>query len=108
MSYVNAAAAHWAPTDPNRQILANTGTTEAVSTVLPMGQYASLKVGEVAVRVRFAKESFSAMVSSTDVYFAAGETYHWLVQEFSQYVAVEAEDGASAYQVWVWPSSPKV
>lgn len=108
MSYITAAAAHYAPTDVNKQTLANTGATESVTTELPKGVYCTLKVGATPVRVRFSAITGSALVGTTDVLFAAGDTYHWIVQDHSKFVAVEAADGSSAYQVWVWVSSPKV
>lgn len=109
MSYPDAASAHFAPTQPI--LLADTGATEdSNAEALPGGKYATLKVGATAIRVRFLGEAaVTGAVSSTDLLLNAYERYDWVVvPNRSDFVYCEAADGASAYQVWLWPSSPPV
>jgi hypothetical protein len=91
--------------DPQR--LAGTGATGAENSIaLPMSRYATLKVAATAVRVRFGATAPEA--DTTDVYLAAGESFAWYVEQSSQFVSVQAADGAAAYEAHVWCSSPKV
>ena len=107
MTYPNAADSMLAPHAP--YILTDTGTTEdSNAVVLPGGKYASLKVGAVAVCVRFAGEvGLSAAVDATTALILnSWETFHWVVEpNRTDVVYAEAADGVSVYKVWVWPSS---
>jgi hypothetical protein len=98
-----------APVAPHKfTVLANTGTTERTNAkALPNGKFATLKVGKTRIRVVWTRESgLSNIVGSTDFILEAGERFDWVVSEVTQYVYIEAEDGSTAYQAWLWTSSP--
>lgn len=109
MSYPDAASAHLAPKKP--VYLSGTGTAED-SNITPLtgGCYATLKAGAASLRVRFLGEaSVAGAVATTDLLIAANERYDWVVEpKKTDFVYVEAGDGAAAYEAWVWTSSPPV
>lgn len=88
--------------------LAGTGTTEDTNdTALTNKEMATLLVGSVAVRVAWHSATGSGSeVATTDLRLPAGGRHDWLVDgAFDDFVSVEAADGASAYEAWVWTSS---
>lgn len=96
-------------TVPNKeQRLANTGTTESSnSTALDAHRFATLKVGSVAIRATWhASTGLATQTATTDMLIQAGEFYHWWVTPDRRVVYIEAGDGASTYEAWVWNSSP--
>jgi hypothetical protein len=96
-----------APYDEQR--LANTGTTESSNaTGLVVGSMATLVVGGVAVRVRWrGSAGLATQVATTQQIVPAYGRIDWTVLKGkSEYVYVEAADAASAYEAWVWSSSP--
>lgn len=92
----------------NLQYLADTGTTEDETTVaLSNGKLATLLVGpDAAVRVHWSSAT-SITVATTDPAIGAGRAITWTVDANSQHLAIEAADGTSAYEAWVWTSSPE-
>jgi hypothetical protein len=95
-----------APTQEQR--LANTGTTESTNaTALTDGAMATLLVGAVAVRVAFlAATGGGSAVETTDPIIGAYQRFDWKVSgAYDDFVAIQAADGASAYEAWVWTSS---
>jgi hypothetical protein len=89
------------------QRLAGTGATGTETTVaLPVGRYATLQVAGEAIRYRLGATAPEA--DTTDVYLAAGQSFSWYVEQSTQWVSVQAADGAAAYEAHVWCSSPKV
>jgi len=110
--YINALAPVRAPSDDlaapiQTQLLAGTGTTEAHNaTALVMGGAATLQAGENAIRVSFRSAAGgAAQVATTSMRIAAGTSVNWYVTKYDQHVYVEAADGASAYEAWVWTSN---
>lgn len=89
------------------QLLAGTGTTEAHNaTALIKNGQGTLQAGENAVRISFRSAAGgAAQVSTTSMRIAGGTSISWLVTEYTKHVYVEAADGASAYEAWVWSSS---
>lgn len=94
------------PRKPDR--LAGTGTTEDLTTTpLTVGPYATIVVGSVAVRVELNNDpTATGQVATTDVVLAANSRFDWEVELSTRYVHVEAADGTSAYECWVWQSGP--
>lgn len=110
--YINELSMVRAPSDDDvvpaqGQLLANTGTTESHNaTALTAGSQGTLQVGENAVRVSFRQNGGgAAQVATTSMRVAGGTSVNWLVTDMDKYVYVEAADGASAYEAWVWNSS---
>ncbi len=90
------------------QHLAGTGTTEATNaTALTAGAMATIKVGAVAVRVKFlGSAGGGSAVAITDLALAPYDRIDWIVQTGKDaHVAIEAADGTSAYEAWAWTSS---
>ncbi len=109
MAYTEAANAVLAPT--STQYLTGTGTVEAHNTVaLDSGVYATIKVGEEAIRVTFrGAVGESARVATTDLILGAFERFDWVVRPGqTSVVYAQAADGAALYEAWVWSSSTKV
>lgn len=97
-----------ASSDPRgAQRLAGTGTTEAATTVaLTPSRFATLVVGAAAVRITFHTDAPAAgSVATTSTILGAYSRYDWFVDPYTRHVAVEAADGAAAYEAWVWTSS---
>lgn len=94
------------PLGPDR--LAGTGTTEDHNTTaLNVGQFATLMVGDTAVRVSFRSATGgSGQVATTDMIIAANKDFPWLVFDATKVVYIEAADGSSAYEAWLWQSNP--
>lgn len=93
----------------NKVRLANTGTTESKNTVaLTSGSLATISVSAAAaIRVNWAGTS-SVTCATTDLELGAGASFTWEVQDgTSDFVAIEASDGSSAYEAWLWTSSPE-
>lgn len=90
------------------QRLAGTGTTEASnSTALQMGKKGTLLVGAGTVRIVFRSAGgVAASVATTSPLIPAGALVEWDVDSFTKHVYCEAGDGSSAYEAWVWTSSP--
>lgn len=112
MSYEQEAAKMLAPPGGGaapllEDRLAGTGTTEDNNTTgLHVGAMATLLVGNVAVRVSFENATgLSTKVATTDPIIAANSRFDWLVTPETAFVYVEAADGSSAYECWVWQSS---
>ena len=89
------------------QTLSGTGTTEDHNaTKLTNNAYGTMKVGATAVRASFRSATGgSTQVATTDIRFEANALVHWWVTDSETVVYVEAADGASAYEAWVWTSS---
>jgi len=86
------------------QRISGTGTTSAASTVaLPAGRMATLIAGANAIRFRLGAAAPTA--EATDVYLPAGGRFDWYVTVATAWVSVEAGDGSSAFEAWVWVSS---
>jgi len=87
--------------------LTGTGTTEDLNTTaLTVGPYATLLVGNVAVRVVFNNDSTATgQVATTAPIIAANTRFDWEVELGTRYVHIEAADGSSVYEAWVWQSS---
>jgi hypothetical protein len=88
-----------------QQRLANTGTTEAENaTALTVGELATLMVGAAAIRVSFGSAA-SFATATTDLIVPAYGRFDWMVSPRDAFVSIEAADGSSAYEAWVWTSS---
>jgi hypothetical protein len=91
------------------QRLAGTGTTgDANVTALTAGAMATLVVGAAAVRFDFGVNEAAAITaaSATSPILPAYGRLDWFVEAGrDQFIAVEAADGASAYEAHVWTSS---
>jgi hypothetical protein len=90
------------------QRLADTGTTEDTNaTALTAGQMATLLVGSVAIRVVWlAATGGGSDVAATDLALGPYSRFDWIVYGGTDdFVAVQAADGSSAYEAWVWTSS---
>lgn len=90
------------------QRLAGTGTTEAATaTALTDGAMATIVVGAAAIRIEFGGAAIGAGgVETTDMIIGAYQRFDWLVRGATDdFVAIEAADGSSAYEAWVWTSS---
>lgn len=86
------------------QRISGTGTTSAATTVaLPTGRMATLIAGPNAIRFRLGSSAPTA--AATDVYLPAGGRFDWFVVTATTWVSVEAGDGSSAFEAWVWVSS---
>lgn len=109
MSQADVAATMLAPfgSAPRaEQRLANTGTTESTNaTAMTAGAMATLKVGSAAIRVNFGSAT-APTVATTDLIIGAYSQFDWKVEPGSAFVSIEAADGASAYEAWLWMSSP--
>ena len=94
-----------APFLPDR--LAGTGTTEDHNTTaLKVGAMATLLCGDTAVRFSLRTDTGgSTQVATTDRILAANQRFDWIVTKDTAVVYVEASDGSSAYECWVWSSS---
>jgi hypothetical protein len=95
-----------APTQAQR--LAGTGVTEAASaTALTGGAVATLLVGGTSIRLAFGGAALGVgSVATTDLVIGANYRFDWYVQADSDaFIAIEAADGATAYEAWVWTSS---
>lgn len=90
------------------QRIANTGTTEANNaTALTPLSMATLQAGAASIRVSFrGATGVVGAVATTDLLIPAGGRFDWYVTPDTDIVYVEAGDGASAYECWVWSSSP--
>jgi len=93
------------PRKPKR--LAGTGATEDVTdTALAVAQYATILVGAVAVRFTLsANATATGQVATTDPIIPAYGRFDWLVGNDTIHAHVEAADGTTAYEAWVWTSS---
>lgn len=89
------------------QYLADTGTTESHNpNALAHNQMATLLVGLTSVRVMLsASGGLSDVVATTDIILGPGSTFTWMVDSLTRHAYVEAADGASPYEAWVWKSS---
>lgn len=98
-----------APTSARRQRLSGTGSTEdGTSTALDANTFATLLVGDTAVRVEWINSSpgGSDVNATTSVLLDAYARIDWVVTTADQHVAMEADDGSSDYEAFVWNSSP--
>lgn len=88
--------------------LADTGTTEdSTAAKLVLGSMATILVGGEAVRFSLRGATGQAsQVATTDPIIGANQMFHWTVEADTSVVYVEAADGASAYECWVYQSSP--
>ncbi len=91
------------------QRCAGTGTTaDANVTALVAEQWATLLVGATAVRFGFGADEAAAITacSATSPCLPAFARYDWVVTAgLDQFIAIEAQDGASAYEGHVYTSS---
>ena len=90
------------------QRLAGTGTTGDANVVaLTVDAEATLLVGAVAVRFAFADSEAAAITaaSTTSPILPAYGRLDWVVSSRDTFVAVEAADGAAAFEAHVWTSS---
>lgn len=87
--------------------LAGTGATEDTNaTSLTVNEMATILVGSVAVRVAFLSATGGgSSVATTDRALGPYARFDWLVTSRDCFVAVQAADGSSAYEAWVWTSS---
>ena len=104
----NRAAIFVMPTALNAAFRLNgTGTTEDVDDVARGGSYISILVGAVAIRVTINDNATATtQVATTDLRLPAETLWHHSCSNRERYVHCEAADGASAYEAWVWNSSP--
>lgn len=88
------------------QRLAGTGATGAENTTaLAGGEMATLLVGATAVRVRWGGSS-SVEADTTDPILPAYGRFDWMVDAAADdFVSVQAADGTSSFEAWVWTSS---
>lgn len=95
------------PTAEDR--LNGTGTSEDTNaTSLTVGEMATIKVGGVAIRINFLSATGGgSSCATTDLILGPYDRMDWLVSSSDCFVAVEAADGAAAYEAWVWTSSGK-
>lgn len=92
------------PSDTVR--LAGTGTTESTTaTALTVGSFASILVGANSVRIVWSSAT-AGTVATTSPLLPGGSKVDWLVTYGRQFVTIEAGDATSAYEAWVWQSSP--
>lgn len=110
MSKADVAAVMYAPYGSGaraEQRLAGTGTTEATNaTALTRGHMATLMVSaSVGVRVNFGSATAPGC-ATTDLAVGPSMRFDWTVEPETAFVSIEAEDGSSAYEAWVWTSSP--
>lgn len=93
-----------APRAPTR--LAASGVTESSnSTALPIGTRATLLVGAVGVRITWRRATGAAsQVAATDINLDAFQAVEWTVTDDDKAVYIEAADGSSAYEAWLWVS----
>ncbi|NJL44442.1 MAG: hypothetical protein HC945_03980 [Nitrosarchaeum sp.] len=109
MQIVDASVFVHAPTPKNSQRLANTGSTESSSTELTVGKMATIMVGATAIRIEFLPTAGAgSSVATTSLIIGVNQRFAWVVLDETKFVAIEAADGASAYEAWVWTSSPKL
>lgn len=99
-----------APTSGRRTRLANSGTNESSNgTAFKIGSYATLVIapGSANVRVEWKATTGGAnqVDSATSYLMQAGDRIDWRVTKDDCVVYIEADDGASAYEAFVWPSS---
>lgn len=87
--------------------LAATGTTESSNSgALIIGNMATILVGAVPVRfVLRSDRGLAGQVATTDMYLPAGGSFTWTVDHLTRHIYIEAADGSSAYEAWVWKSS---
>jgi hypothetical protein len=114
--HVSEAARYLMPSDEKsapykkQRLHNNTGGTESSnSTALKKNAMATLLVadGSAAIRVAFQSQSGqSDQVADTDIELGPGAEQSWWVEDTTQYVYVRASDDSSAYEAWVWTSSP--
>ena len=91
------------PTAAGYDRLTGTTASDATSTALATGKFATLKVGSQAVNVRWGSSAPTAI--GTDIEYQAGDTVHWYVEPDTTFVAAISSDATTAYEVWVWQSS---
>ena len=96
------------PLGPDR--LAGTGTTEdSTASLMTNGRFATLLAGDTAIRFTLrGTVGVAGQVATTDRILAANQRFDWTVTDGTAGVYVEAADGSSAYEAWVWQSSPGV
>lgn len=104
-SDVRAPSGASAPTGVQR--IAGTGSTaDTNGTALTGGELATLIVGGVAVVVDFGGADPVDPAAATALRFAANTRFDWVVTVgIDDFVGLEADDGASAFEGWVWTSS---
>lgn len=89
------------------ELLADTGATESSNEgAFIVNNNVTLLVGAEPIRFVLRSEpGLATQVGSTDMYLPAGGVFTWTADHLTRYVYIEAADGASAYQAWVWKSS---
>jgi hypothetical protein len=87
----------------NKQDLSGTGST-ANSTAMEVGRWYTLFVGDNDLYIRWGSSSPTATVN--DAYLGAKTTLTWQADNNSTYCAVIHQDGASAHEAMIVPSSP--
>jgi hypothetical protein len=90
----------------NSKHLSGAGTTEDVTdAALNVGEYATLIVGSVAVKVAFDDSSTgSGKVGSDDLVLGPYTRFDWVVDAKTTYVHTESDDGSSTHHAWVFAS----
>lgn len=90
------------------QRISGTGTTEANSaTALTLGAKATLMNGANSIRVSFrAATGVATAVATTSLLIGSYGRFDWDVTDETDFVYVEAGDGASTFECWIWTSSP--
>lgn len=89
------------------QRLANTGTTESTNaTALTNNAFATIQVGATPIRIVWrGTTGTGSVVATTDLILGAYVSKDWFVEAGTDFVAIEAADGASAYEAHVFTSS---
>jgi len=83
-----------------------TGTTEQHNAVpMRVGAYATI-ISDTALWARFAGASaLSTQVTAGNAFYIPADVYFsWVVQEHSKHIYVEAKDGSSDWDAFVWQS----
>jgi hypothetical protein len=93
------------PLGPDR--LAGTTGEDSTPTKLRVGVMATILVGAQPIRfsLRGALEG-TTQVATTDPLLPAFGRYDWVVASDTCVVYVESSDATTAYECWVWQSSP--
>lgn len=89
------------------QRLANTGTTESTNaTALTNNAFATIRVGATPIRIVWrGSTGTGSNVATTDLILGSYVSVDWLVEAGTDFVAIEAADGSSAYEAHVYTSS---
>lgn len=83
-----------------------TGTTEAHNaTALTKGAYATIVSDTALFAVFRGTAGLTTQVTASSAFIIPANTFFsWLVEEGSRYIYMEAKDGSSAWDAYVWTS----